>query len=175
MESTQPQHAARAADSNYELQKWKMLQLRQESLEEEAAGIGMEGQTAVGRRQADIAPEDIARKIMVGPQDDVVRRQVSMGLDAQELDHEFLDNSREVYFYFFVNRGSGGRMAHLLLDMDVDEIKFPNYISKKDFPNLTTIRVKVVPLNDAEMRMKRFREVKALSERARRELTVTLR
>lgn len=175
MENTNPKPGARAADSNYELQKWKMLQLRQESLDEEAAGVGIEGQTAIDRKEYNNAPEDIARKIMVGPQDDLIRRQISMGIDAQELDHEFLDNSREVHFYFFVNRGSGGRMAHLLLDMAVDEIKFPNYISKKDFPNLTTIRVKIVPLNDADVRLKRFKEVRALSERARRGLHLTSR
>lgn len=157
----------RVPDSNYELQKWKMLQLRQESMEEEGMGIGMEGPALIARRDMHTSPEDIAKRMMMGADEEPVRRMKSQGIDALELGHEFSENSREVYFYFFVNQGSGGRMAHLLLNMDIDELKFPNYIDKVAFPALSSIKVKIVPLNDPEIRMKRFREVRVLSDRVR--------
>ena len=73
------------------------------------------------------------------------------------------DKRREIYFYFFVNRGSGGQKSSLLLDLGIEELKLNNFISEESFPNLESIFVKISPLNDLDIKKKRMDEVSALS------------
>ncbi len=72
--------------------------------------------------------------------------------------------NRTVYFYFFVNRGSGGRLGPVLLDMGVDEISLDNFMDRRAFPNLDRVKVKICPLNDADMRTFRMQELSILSK-----------
>lgn len=58
-------------------------------------------------------------------------------------------------------------MGPVLLDMDIDELSFPNYVDKVKFPNLEKIKVKICPLNDPDMRRVRMQEVRLLSETIR--------
>ena len=55
-------------------------------------------------------------------------------------------------------------MGPVLLDMDIDELSFPNYVDKVKFPNLEKIKVKICALNDPEARLVRMQEVRLLSE-----------
>ena len=71
---------------------------------------------------------------------------------------------REVYFYFFVNRGSGGRQANLLLDLEIEELRLKNILDHASFPNVSSIHVKITPLNDPDAKRLRMEEVKILSD-----------
>lgn len=70
---------------------------------------------------------------------------------------------RTVCFYFFVNRGSGGRLGPLLLDLDIDEVSFGNYLDKNAFPDISNIKMKICPLNDPDTLKLRMQEVQVLS------------
>lgn len=76
---------------------------------------------------------------------------------------DFASRARDVHFYFFVNRGSGGRQAHLLLDLEIEELKLKNILDQKSFPNVSSIKVKISPLNDPDIKRLRMEEVKVLS------------
>ena len=79
------------------------------------------------------------------------------------LNHGSVSVARDVHFYFFVNRGSGGRQAHLLLDLEIEELKLKNILDQKTFPNVSSITVKITPLNDPEIKGLRMEEVRVLS------------
>lgn len=74
-------------------------------------------------------------------------------------------HGRTVYFYFFVNAGSGGKKAPLLLGLEIHEIDFQNFVGRNGpLEDLETIAVKICPLNDAQQKAKRFRELKELAD-----------
>ncbi len=76
-------------------------------------------------------------------------------------------STREVYFYFFVNRGSGGRVANLLLDLEIEELKLKNILDHKTLPNVSSVKVKICALNDTDIKRARMEEVRILSNGAK--------
>lgn len=70
---------------------------------------------------------------------------------------------RTVYFYFFVNRKSGGLLGPVLIDMGVDEITLDGGPYRQLFPNLDKVKVKICELNEPEIRRIRMQEVNILS------------
>jgi len=81
---------------------------------------------------------------------------------------------REVYFYFFVNRGSGGRQAYLLLDLEIEELVMTGLVDKQLHADIKKIHVKITPLNDTDIKESRMGEVRILSEANRHRESVDI-
>ena len=63
-----------------------------------------------------------------------------------------------------VNRGSGGKKAPLLLNLQVEEIEFSNYIDHRGaLEDLQTIKVKICAMNDASSRYMHMAEIREMS------------
>lgn len=74
---------------------------------------------------------------------------------------------KTIYFFFFVNQGSGGQMSHLLLGLEIHEISFPNILGEKQLPGVDKLQVKICSLRNEEDRNKHFAEVRALSKQGK--------
>ena len=74
---------------------------------------------------------------------------------------------KKIYFFFFVNQGSGGQQSQLLLGLEINEISFPNILGQNQMPGVDKLQVKICSLRNEEDRKKHFAEVKALSNQGK--------
>ena len=56
------------------------------------------------------------------------------------------------------------RQANLLLDLEIEELRLKNILDHASFPNVSSIHVKITPLNDPDAKRLRMEEVKILSD-----------
>lgn len=68
--------------------------------------------------------------------------------------------------FFFVNSGSGGKKAHLLLGLQAEEIKFVNFVGQEgSLENVDSIVARICSLTDQTARCKALKELKAETEK----------